>query len=146
MRRACTAFVLSTLLGFAAAPAAFAQKTSGDITGTVTDDNGAIVPGATVTATCPATGLVRSTVSNETGGYRLADLPVCVYKVVTAMQGFKTVNREVQVAVSTTTKADFRLQIGQLSEESRSKASPPSSSTRTSSTATSTRSASTRCP
>src|SRR5262245_51930677 len=117
MRRASIGLVLSIALGLAAAPAAFAQKTGGDITGTVSDENGAIVPGATVTATCTATGLVRSTVSNETGAYRLSDLPVCVYKVVTVMQGFKTVNREVQVAVSTTTKADFRLQLGQLSEE-----------------------------
>jgi hypothetical protein len=60
---------------------------------------------------------VRSTVSTDAGAYRLADLPICLYKVTVSMQGFKTVNREVQVAVSTVTKADFRLSLGQLSEE-----------------------------
>jgi outer membrane receptor protein involved in Fe transport len=105
------------VLTLAFAPLAIAQRISGEITGTVLDENSAGVPGASVTATCPATGHVRSSVSSETGSYRLSDLPVCVYKVAVTMQGFKTTNREVQVAVSTTTKADFRLSVGQRTEE-----------------------------
>jgi hypothetical protein len=41
----------------------------GRISGTVQDSTGAVVPGATVTATEAATGFARSTVSNETGTY-----------------------------------------------------------------------------
>jgi Carboxypeptidase regulatory-like domain/TonB dependent receptor/TonB-dependent Receptor Plug Domain len=125
MRRVFSPFVLLIPLALASAPSALAQKISGDITGTVTDENGAVVPGATITATCSNTGLVRSTLSTESGSYRVADLPVCTYKVSIAMQGFKTVNREVQVAVSTTTKSDFRLQLGQLSEEVTVEAATP---------------------
>ncbi len=117
MRRVVPLWSMVTALTLAFVPVAVAQRISGEITGTVVDENGAAVPGATVSATCPATGHVRSSVSGDTGSYRLSDLPVCVYKVVVTMQGFKTINREVQAAVSTTTKADFRLSIGQRSEE-----------------------------
>ena len=117
MKRVIPSFVLLVLFAVAFAPPLYAQKISGDITGTVTDQNGAVVPGAAVTATCTTTKLVRATVSGEGGGYRLSDLPICVYKVSITMQGFKTLSRDAQVAVSSTTKADFRLSLGQLSEE-----------------------------
>src|SRR5262245_53587052 len=94
-----------------------AQKITGEIVGTITDASGAALPGAAVTATCAATGLVRSTASTAAGSYSLPELPICVYKVAVAMQGFKTTNREVQVAVNNVTKADFRLAIGQMTEE-----------------------------
>ena len=117
MRRVVPPYAMVTVLTLAFAPVAIGQRISGEITGTLLDENNASVPGASVTATCPATGHVRSSVSSETGSYRLSDLPVCVYKVVVTMQGFKTMNREVQVAVSTTTKADFRLSIGSLTDQ-----------------------------
>jgi hypothetical protein len=94
-----------------------AQNIRGEITGSVFDEGGASVPGAVVNATCTTTGLTRSTVSGQSGAYRLTDLPVCIYKIAVTMQGFKTVTREVQAAVGTTTKADIRLVLGQLSEE-----------------------------
>ncbi len=99
-----------------AAPAR-AQKITGEITGTVTDSTGAALPGAAVTAVCSGTGLTRSVVASTAGGFSLPELPVCVYKVSATMQGFKTTSREVQVAVSNVTKADFKLQIGEKAEE-----------------------------
>jgi len=117
--------VVMMAAAMALAPWALAQSIRGEITGSVFDEGGAAVPGATVTATCSTTGLTRSTVSGSTGSYRLSELPVCVYKVATTMQGFKTVNRDVQVAVSTMTKADFKLQLGQLSEELTVEAATP---------------------
>jgi len=119
MKRATRLFSTGVLLLLAivAAPSAFAQRITGDITGTVTDDTGAAVPGASLTAHCEATGLTRSAVADSTGGYRLSDLPVCTYKMTVTMNGFKTTNREVQVAVSSVTKSDIKLQIGQKSEE-----------------------------
>ena len=50
---------------------AFAQQTTGAITGRVTDEQGAAIPGATVTAKNAATGLTRSEVSDAEGLYRL---------------------------------------------------------------------------
>jgi hypothetical protein len=103
-------------LALASAPAS-AQKITGDITGTVNDATGGALSGASVAAHCEATGLARSAVTDVAGGFRLAELPVCVYKVSVTMAGFKTTNRDVQVAVNNITKADFHLQIGQQSEE-----------------------------
>ena len=114
--RSSTIALLLFLAGLAA-PSAWAQRISGDMTGTITDESGAAVPGAAVSAVCPNTGLTRGAVTGEGGGFRITDLPVCTYKVTVTMNGFKTTNREVQVVVSNLTKADFKLQLGQKSEE-----------------------------
>jgi outer membrane receptor protein involved in Fe transport len=95
----------------------YAQKITGDISGTITDATGAAMPGATVSAVCAATGLTRGALASSAGGYELRELPICVYRLSVTMQGFKTTSRDVQVAVSTMTKADFKLQIGDKSEE-----------------------------
>jgi hypothetical protein len=102
------------VLGFS--DGALAQKTTGDITGTITDTTGAVVPGTTITAVCPTTNLRRTTTSDAQGSYSLPELPICVYRVTAELPGFKGVVREVQVAVSSLTKADFRLEVGTLGE------------------------------
>jgi hypothetical protein len=103
------------LLAFA--PLVSAQKITGEITGTVSDSSGAALVGAGITAHCEDTGSTRTAVTESSGGYRLAELPVCVYKVTAEMQGFKTTNRSVRVVVNNVTKSDFRLELGQKSEE-----------------------------
>src|SRR4051812_1169641 len=95
---------------------AFAQRTSGDITGTVTDGTGAVLPGVTVTAVCTDTSLTRTSITDATGGFRISELPVCVYRVTSELTGFKSVAREVPVAVNSVAKADFRLEVGTQSE------------------------------
>jgi carboxypeptidase family protein/TonB-dependent receptor-like protein len=93
-----------------------AQITTGDITGTVTDQSAAAVAGATVTAVCPDTQFTRTIQSGTVGEYRLSEMPACVYKVSVTAQGFKTTVRNVTVTVAQTTKADFLLSLGQISE------------------------------
>src|SRR5438034_6385670 len=102
------------LLGLTAP--AYAQKTTGDITGTVTDTTGAVLPGVAVTAVCTATNSTRTATSDAQGGFSLPELAVCVYRVTAEIQGFKTTAREVQVAVNTVAKADFRLEVGAQSK------------------------------
>src|SRR5262249_43848006 len=105
-------------VGFAlllAAPAA-AQKTTGDITGTVTDATGGVLPGVTVTARCQDTGALRTVTTDASGGYSIPELPVCVYKVTAEIAGFKVITPDVQVAVSTVAKSDFKLEVGAQSE------------------------------
>jgi outer membrane receptor protein involved in Fe transport len=118
MRRARlqTVIAAAALLALVAAPPALAQKITGDITGTVTDTTGAVLPGVVVTAVCPATNLTRTATTDERGGFSLPELPVCTYKVSTSLQGFRSVTRDVQVAVNTVGKVDFRLDIGAQSE------------------------------
>lgn len=93
-----------------------AQITTGEITGTVTDQSGAVVAGATVSALCPDTNFTRDVTSGAAGEYRLADMPPCVYKVSVSSQGFKTSVREVTVSHAQVTKADFQLQVGQKAD------------------------------
>ena len=93
-----------------------AQITTGEITGTVTDQSGASVAGATVTAVCPDTNQTRSVTSGSAGEYQLSDMAICVYKVSVSSQGFKTTVRNVTVAVAQETKADFRIEVGERTE------------------------------
>jgi hypothetical protein len=94
-----------------------AQKTTGDISGMVTDANGGTVAGADITAHCENTGLTRKTTTGPEGLFRITDLPVCVYTVAVSKQGFKTTEGPVQVAIGVVTTADFVLQVGQISEK-----------------------------
>jgi len=109
-------FVATISLMFALATPALAQKTTGDITGSVTDATGGVMPGVAINAICSDTGLTRNTTTDAQGGYTLPELPVCVYKVTAELQGFKNVARDVQVAVNTVAKADFKMEVGAQSE------------------------------
>jgi hypothetical protein len=95
----------------------FAQGTSGTITGRVVDQQGAAVPGATVTAKSTTTGFTRSEVSDSEGVYRLSALPVGIYEVTAELQGFTTVSKkDVEVNVAQTQAVDFPLKVAQLAE------------------------------
>jgi hypothetical protein len=67
------------LLAVFAAGSAFAQGTTGQMSGTVTDDQGGALPGATVTVTNAATGFTRSVTTDGTGSFSLPGLPVGTY-------------------------------------------------------------------
>ncbi len=102
-----------------------AQITTGEITGTVTDQSGAAVAGATISAVCPDTNQTRSVTSGSAGEYHLSGMAICVYKVSVSLQGFKTTARDVTVTVAQLTKADFRLQVGERNETVEVEAATP---------------------
>ena len=72
---------------------ALAQQTTGNITGRIVDEQGAAVPGVTVTAKNPQPALLEPNVSDAEGVYRLSALPVGIYDVTAELQGFATVER-----------------------------------------------------
>src|SRR5436305_11266969 len=76
---------------------------SGDLTGTVTDPTGAVVPNVTVTVTNTQTGEARTSTTNANGIYRAALLRPGAYTVTVQPQGFAQLTRTVQVAVGQTT-------------------------------------------
>ena len=116
MRRLFTAACAVLALALAA-PAAEAQQTTGTITGRITDDQGASVPGVTVTARNAETGFVRNDVSDDQGIYRLTALPVGTYDVVTELQGFaKVENRGIVVNVGQTLDLNLTLKVASVSE------------------------------
>jgi hypothetical protein len=106
-------FVLSLLI---LASPSVGQIITGEITGAVTDQAGAAVPGASVTATCIATNIARTVITTDTGSYRITNLPVCLHKITVTAQGFKTEVRQANVEAGIVLKADFRLQVGQKTE------------------------------
>src|SRR5437867_6953153 len=67
-----------------------AQATTAQISGTVKDQSGAVLPGVEINVTQTATRAKRSTVSNETGNYVLASLPLGPYMLEAALPGFKS--------------------------------------------------------
>ena len=69
---------------------ALAQSTAGRILGTVSDQSGAAVPGATVTVTDTERGTSRTLTTDESGGYVAPDLRPGTYKIRAEMKGFKT--------------------------------------------------------
>src|SRR5439155_20996550 len=100
-----------TLLLLTGAPA-FAQQTTGTITGRVVDQQGAAVPGATVTAKSSSTGFTRTEASDTEGVYRLSALPVGVYDVTADLPGFTTISKkDIEVNVAQTQAVDFALKV-----------------------------------
>ena len=90
-------------------PLVYGQAT-GSISGTVTDTTGSAVPGAKVTVTVPATGLTRSSTTNESGEYIVPLLGVANYNVQVELQGFQTAKAEdIRLQVDEHRELDFKL-------------------------------------
>jgi outer membrane receptor protein involved in Fe transport len=94
-----------------------AQATTGSLKGVVTDANGAVVSGATITAKNEATGIEAQTQSSGDGLYEFARLTPGKYTVTTEASNFKrTVNTGVDVNVGVVNPLDIKLQAGAISE------------------------------
>jgi outer membrane receptor protein involved in Fe transport len=102
---------------FALTTAAWAQTINGNIVGTVTDEQGAAVPGVTVTVTNIENGQTRTATTNEDGLYRIAGLPVGAYSVKIEKTGFAAITASVSVSVGQDSKADAQLKAGGVSEQ-----------------------------
>ncbi len=95
----------------------FGQGGRGTITGTVTDTSGAVIPGAEVIALNQETGVENKTVTTDVGVYRIPYLSPGKYKISVALSGFKTAVREnVEILLAQTVGADFKLEVGEVSE------------------------------
>ena len=102
---------------FITAAVAIAQSDRGTITGTTTDQTGAVVPNATIEATHLETGAMYNTASTETGNYTLPELPAGVYQLVVMGPGFKRYVRQgLTVQVAQTLRIDVVLELGTASE------------------------------
>jgi outer membrane receptor protein involved in Fe transport len=90
----------------------FAQTTTtGTIEGAITDPNGAVVPGATITVTSPNLMRAQTATSDSQGRYRIANIPPGKYTLtIEAVSGFAKFEQSgVNVSISTTTTADVKL-------------------------------------
>src|SRR5262245_48730599 len=95
-----------------------AQVNTATLLGTVKDQSGAAVPGASVTAKNLATGLTRNVITGDTGNYSISQLPAGHYSVVTSLQGFKTTTiSDVELQVAQQATINPVLEIGQATQE-----------------------------
>jgi Carboxypeptidase regulatory-like domain/TonB dependent receptor len=94
-----------------------AQSTAGRVLGTIADQSGASVAGATVVVTDTQRGTSRTLTSDASGDYVAADLIPGTYKIRVEAKGFKSVERtSVTIEVATDVRVDFTLQPGNVSE------------------------------
>src|SRR5215469_15019883 len=108
--------LVKLLAGFAFCAPVFCQ-TFGEITGEVKDSAGAVIVGAKVTLSNTATNAVRETTTTAAGVYSFPSLQPGLYTVRVEQQGFRSaVENNIELQVQQTTRVDFTLQVGQLSE------------------------------
>lgn len=106
---------------------AFAQsQTTGRITGTVKDPNGAVIVGAEVTVTRLATNEGRKVTTDADGNYVVQSLAPGIYRVSVAANGFKKTGIEsVRLAITETLEVDVPLDVGSVSEQANVTSSAP---------------------
>ncbi len=115
IRRAVCLF--TALLVFTFVTVVSAQDFRGTITGTVTDPNGAAVPGASVTVKNTGTNITNTATTNDEGAYTVPLLPPGSYTVSATGSGFKTTTVEnISVAVDSRMTIDLQLQVGAAAE------------------------------
>src|SRR5262245_41664181 len=95
---------------------AFAQSTTGTISGRVTDSQGLALPGVTVSATSPNLQGVRETVTSENGDYILNLLPSGTYQIVFELTGFQRQERSVALAPTQVLPLQIELGVAALAE------------------------------
>src|SRR5215469_9705613 len=112
MRQAKNRFFLLPLLFVLACVGLYAQANS-ELNGIVTDQTGAVVAGAKVTLTDPATGFTKSTDSGATGLYDINGLNPGTYNLKVSAKGFQAYEQNgIVVNVSMTFRSDVKLTVG----------------------------------
>ncbi len=114
-----TGLILVAMIGMFLFPIVLSAQTgtSGQITGTVTDQNGAVVPDAMIVITQTETGSKRTITSNDDGNFSVSNLAIGVYRIAITKTGFKETSiSNVVVNVSSTTRQDVVLQTGAVNE------------------------------
>src|SRR5204862_5661409 len=92
----------------------WAQATA-EISGTIKDPSGAVLPGVEVTATQTATGQTRKAISNETGFYALPSLSTGAYRLEASLPGFRTyVQNGITLDVNANAAVNIVMAVGQL--------------------------------
>jgi hypothetical protein len=106
------------LLLFVAAPAGMrAQGITGSITGTIADQSGAVIGGATVTVQQEETNSIRTTTSSDAGTYTVTQLPPGHYDVKAEKAGFKTVQQKaITLAIDQTAVVNAQMTVGSQEE------------------------------
>ncbi|MPZ20281.1 MAG: hypothetical protein GEV06_20545, partial [Luteitalea sp.] len=115
MRKVALLGTVFAVLGLAVA--AGAQTATGQISGTVKDVTGSVVPGTTVTIRSELTGSERTTTTDERGDYVFALLQPSTYSVTAELQGFRTAREAgIRLLVDNRIRVDLTLALGEMTE------------------------------
>ncbi len=96
--------------------AVLAQTESGKISGTVTDQSGGVLPGASVTLKSVNTNATRTAVSDASGAYNFSNLVPGPYEVTVELAGFTTKQYKTSVSVGASISVGAKLEVGQQTE------------------------------
>lgn len=111
------ALLIAALCSMALPHAARAQSTNATVSGTITDANGGVLPGVTVTAINQQTGLTRAVVTGERGAYQLNALPPGTYSLKAELSGFAVQTRaNVVLGIGTAISMNFTMKLASLTE------------------------------
>ncbi len=111
------AFALLLAAMIAITPNVHAQQNLGGITGTVSDESGAVVTGATVTLVGDQTKLTRTQMTNTSGIYLFVDLPIGPYTLTVTQQGFESQNfPALLVQANRTATVNATLKVGNVAQ------------------------------
>src|SRR5712692_9970054 len=103
-----------------------AQAVTGTILGVVTDQTGAVIPGASVTLTNNGTGLTRTVVTDAAGEYTAPSIPTGKYTIVAELTGFKKVTfPDIDLSVDQHLRINVKLEVGAVNEMMTVAASAP---------------------
>jgi hypothetical protein len=117
LRRPATRGLVVVLLCLICSTLIYAQSTGGRILGRVSDPSGAVLARANVTATNDATGVSRTSQSNESGDYVFLELPVGTYTLTFDLAGFKkNVRKNVTLDLNQVITLNMTMQIGEARE------------------------------
>src|SRR6266545_1946838 len=117
MRRPFRESCLSALILLLTSTMVFAQLSTAQLSGRVTDESGGVLPGVTVTATQTGTGFVRTDVTDGSGAYILSNLPPGPYRLEASLQGFRTyVQTGIVLQVAGSPEINVVLTVGELAE------------------------------
>ena len=117
MRRSTRVVLSCVFAAVFGATAGHAQTSNATLQGTVTDSQGGVLPGATVTLESPATGLQRSAITNAHGAFVFNFLPAGSYTLQAELTGFKSVRRaDLRLEIGQNLAVDLALEVGRMEE------------------------------
>ena len=109
---------LLLILGVSAVRPMSGQVVYGSVIGTITDQSGAIIPGAAVTLTSTATGISKQATADEGGRYSVVDVLPGNYDLKVETKGFRLfVQKDIEVVPGSVARVDVKLEVGQLTEQ-----------------------------
>ena len=117
MKLSLRRFTLAAFMLILTSEGAWAQLSTAQMSGQVTDESGAVLPGVTVTATQTDTGATRTVVTGDDGVYVLPNLPTGPYRLEAMLQGFRTyVQTGIVLQVAAAPAINVALALGNVEE------------------------------